>query len=221
MEQGNFDTFIVAIIGLIPVILSLSVHEFAHAWSAKQLGDDTATRHGRLTLNPIAHIDPIGTLVLPLLLTMQGLPAFGWAKPVPTDPSRYTRKISMWKGHMIVAAAGPISNLLMAIICLALASFLVHSGYIANTPEAIATFLIRMVIINIALFVFNMLPVAPLDGQSVLAGLLPSAWASGFHNISRRFGWIGLILIIVFAGRILARPVELIFTGLKAIVGLS
>lgn len=221
MDQGNLHALLGAVLGLVPVILSLSVHEFAHAWSAKKLGDDTAERAGRLTLNPLAHIDPVGTLLLPLVLTMQGFPPFGWAKPVPTDPTRYTRKLSMWKGHMLVAAAGPVSNLLLALFCLVVASALLHTGVLANTPEALITLLMRLVVTNIALFVFNMIPVAPLDGQSVLAGLLPPAWAPRFHYYSRKFGWLGLILVVVFAGQILARPVEFIALGLRTIVGLG
>jgi len=221
VDQGNLHTFLGAILGLVPVILSLSVHEFSHAWCAKKLGDDTAERMGRLTLNPISHIDPVGTLLLPLVLTMQGLPSFGWAKPVPTDPARYTRKISMWKGHMLVSAAGPLSNLLLALFCLTIVSVMLHTGVIMSTPEALITLLSRLVGTNIALFVFNMLPVSPLDGQAVFAGLLPSAWAPRFHHFNQRFGWIGLILVVVFAGQILARPVELIALGLKAVVGLG
>src|SRR5690349_16718202 len=98
---------------LIPLVLSLSVHEWAHAYSAFRLGDDTAARQGRLTLNPIAHIDPLGTLVLPLL----GIP-FGWAKPVPVNAARFDRKVSMGTGTLITAAAGPFSNVVLAVLCI-------------------------------------------------------------------------------------------------------
>ena len=221
MDQGSLHALLGAAIGLVPVILSLSVHEFAHAWTAKKLGDDTAEQAGRLTLNPAAHIDPLGTLLLPLLLTMQGFPPFGWAKPVPTNPTRYNRRWSMWKSNMLVAAAGPLSNLLLAFGCSLLDSLLVHTGVKTNMPEALVILLARLFDTNIALFVFNMIPVAPLDGQSVLAGLLPEAWVPGFQRGSRRFGWIGLILTVVFAGQILARPVELIAVGLRTVVGLG
>src|SRR5215831_21359818 len=96
---------------LIPLLLSLTVHEWAHAWSAYRLGDDTASMQGRLTLNPIAHIDPIGTLILPLL----GVP-FGWAKPVPVNPTRFRRGVNMSRGMMITAAAGPLSNVALAVL---------------------------------------------------------------------------------------------------------
>src|SRR5580698_8792478 len=104
---------------LIPLILSLTVHEWAHAYSAFRLGDDTAARQGRLTLNPIPHIDPFGTILCPLL----GIP-FGWAKPVPVNPVRFNREISMRAGMMITAAAGPLSNLVLAVLCSALAGLL-------------------------------------------------------------------------------------------------
>src|SRR5579872_3573193 len=97
---------------LVPLVLSLTVHEWAHAYSAFRLGDDTAARMGRMTLNPIPHIDPIGTILLPML----GIP-FGWAKPVPITPTRFRRDISMRAGIMITAAAGPLSNLVLAVLC--------------------------------------------------------------------------------------------------------
>jgi Zn-dependent protease len=104
------------IVVLVPMILSLSVHEFAHAWSAYKLGDDTAASMGRLTLNPIAHIDILGTLILPIILTLQGGFFFGWAKPVPVSPHRFRRSVTMRKGMIITAMAGPGSNLLIALI---------------------------------------------------------------------------------------------------------
>lgn len=104
------------IVVLVPMILSLSVHEFAHAWSAFKLGDDTASSQGRLTLNPIAHIDVIGTLVLPIILTLQGGFFFGWAKPVPVSPHRFRRSISMRNGMILTAMAGPASNVLIAFV---------------------------------------------------------------------------------------------------------
>jgi len=104
------------IVVLVPMILSLSVHEFAHAWSAYKLGDDTAYSQGRLTLNPIAHIDIIGTLVLPIILTLQGGFFFGWAKPVPVSPHKFRRSITMRNGMIVTAMAGPLSNLLIALI---------------------------------------------------------------------------------------------------------
>lgn len=117
------------IVVLVPMILSLSVHEFAHAWSAYKLGDDTASSQGRLTLNPIAHIDVIGTLVLPIILTLQGGFFFGWAKPVPVSPHRFRRTITMRTGMIITAMAGPASNVLIAFV-FAFLAMLLFSGTI-------------------------------------------------------------------------------------------
>src|SRR4051794_25825024 len=104
------DLLRIALVQIV-IILSLSVHEFGHAFAAFKLGDDTAERQGRMTLNPLAHIDPFGTLLLPFMLSLSGLGAFGWAKPVPYNPTRFRRTISMRTGSMIVAAAGPAMNL--------------------------------------------------------------------------------------------------------------
>src|SRR4029077_13823616 len=139
---------------LVPLLLSLTVHEWAHAWSAHRLGDDTAAKLGQLTLNPIAHIDPVGTLLLPLL----GIP-FGWAKPVPVNPTRFRRGVSMSRGMMITAAAGPISNVVLAVVCA------VAFGLVARfSPDAltsrfgVAPLLMAMIQINVTLAIFNMLP---------------------------------------------------------------
>jgi len=111
------------IVVLVPLILSLSVHEFAHAWSAFRLGDDTAAREGRMTLNPISHIDPVGTIVFPIIGVFSGF-FFGWAKPVPVAPYRFRRDITMHTGMIITALAGPVSNLLIALIAGGIAVFL-------------------------------------------------------------------------------------------------
>ncbi len=220
VSPGSMNTLLAALLGIVPVILSLTVHEYAHAFAAKKLGDRTAESEGRLTLNPVAHIDPFGTLLLPILLATQGLPAFGWAKPVPTNPLLYTRKITMWKGEMLVAAAGPVSNLLLAIGCTAIGAIFVHSGAYMLVPQVLWTLLAHLIITNIALFVFNMFPVGPLDGRAVLTGLLPPAAAERFYNVSMRYGWIGLVLLVLFAGHLLAFPVSIITRGLWALVGI-
>src|SRR5574340_802071 len=114
---------------LIPLVLSLSVHEFAHAWSAWKLGDDTADRMGRLTLNPLAHVDPVGTLLLPLL----GIP-FGWAKPVPVQPHRFRPTVNMTTGMMLVAVAGPLANLGLAVLCVLVEALLLRLRSPAIAP---------------------------------------------------------------------------------------
>jgi Zn-dependent protease len=162
--------------GFIPVLLSLTVHEWAHAWTAWRLGDDTAKMLGRLSLNPADHIDPVGTLLLPLM----GVP-FGWAKPVPINPVRFRTSISMPMGVLLTAAAGPISNLLLAAAgCAALSALTtfahpeLQSGLRPDAYAAVSQFLQFLVIINIVLALFNLLPIPPLDGSRVVDAILPA-----------------------------------------------
>src|SRR5215208_7117684 len=151
---------------LVPLVLSLSFHEWAHAWSASKLGDDTAERAGRLTLNPLPHIDIIGTIALPLL----GVP-FGWAKPVPVDPTRFRSTVRMGTGMAITAAAGPLSNLLLATICAAVFGALARfSPDVVMPGQGIRTLLLLMIRLNVTLALFNLIPVPPLDGSRIVEG---------------------------------------------------
>lgn len=200
---------------LVPMLLSLTVHEWAHAWSAYRLGDDTAARQGRLTLNPIAHIDPIGTLLLPLI----GIP-FGWARPVPVNPMRFKRSISMRTGMMITAAAGPASNLVLALLCT------IGWGLMFRfKPDwmigrnGVGTFLNITIMMNIGLALFNMLPFPPLDGSRVVDGLMPYKWRPQWEKIAR-FGPIGLFVAVVAAQYILAIPLAWASRGLSALLGI-
>src|SRR5215831_18865252 len=137
---------------LIPLILSLTVHEFAHAWSAYKLGDTTAAEQGRLTLNPLVHIDLIGTFLLPLL----GVP-FGWAKPVPVNPVRFRRDVSMGRGMMITAAAGPLSNVVLAVVCaITLGLLWRFTPEMLQRQQAIGSLLFIGLKMNVALALFNM-----------------------------------------------------------------
>ena len=221
-----------AILVLVPMILSLTVHEFAHAWVATRLHDDTPRNLGRLTLNPLAHADLMGTILLPLLILVangatglsavgMGLPFLGWAKPVPVNPTRFRRSVSMRTGMMLVAFAGPIANLILSFICLVIYTFLLRTGYLEEVSPSIRTLLFYMFFTNIGLFVFNMIPVYPLDGQKVLAGLLPRASAERFEHFNLQFGWI-LLLGLIFMGRnILALPIMWVSRGLLNLVGIS
>ena len=173
----------------IPVILALTVHEWAHARVALELGDDTALQHGRLTLNPLAHLDPIGTVLLPLL----GIP-FGWAKPVPIDPTRFRPEVTMQKGLLLAAAAGPLSNLVLAMIS-AMGLKLAAAG---GGPHPAAEFLLsRSVAINLALALFNLLPIPPLDGSRIADGLIPFAWRGAWNRISAAGAFILVALFLV------------------------
>jgi Zn-dependent protease len=198
---------------LIPLILSLTVHEFAHAWTAWRLGDDTASRAGRLTLNPLVHIDPIGTVLLPLL----GIP-FGWAKPVPIDPARFRRSIKMSTGVMLTAAAGPLSNVVLAVLCtVGFGLLLRFSPDFAVANVGIRELLMIMIQLNVALAIFNMIPIPPLDGSRVLDGLMPLRFRPAWEGFTR-FAPFLLLFVFIGARYIMAGPMNAAFGLLDRIL---
>jgi len=159
--------------------VGFTVHEYAHAWSAYQLGDDTAARQGRLSLDPRVHIDPMGAL----LLLVAG---FGWARPVPIDPYRLGRQ-----GTLLVALAGPVSNIVLA----ALAAIPARLMYATGVGGFGLDLLLSFAAINVLLAIFNMMPVAPLDGWRVLMGLVPSSTAFRLQSWER-YGFVVLVLLL-------------------------
>ena len=173
------------------------MHEAAHAWAADHLGDPTARHLGRLSLNPVVHVDPIGTLLFPLISMLTNLPLIGWAKPVPVDP-RYLRHPK--RDFALIAAAGPASNIAMAIAGALILAVIPDSppGDIAgNAFSAPLIVLFRgFVIINVLLAVFNMIPVPPLDGGNVLLGVLPPAGARVIEQL-RPYGFILLYALML------------------------
>jgi Zn-dependent protease len=173
------------LIGLSVLLLSLSVHEAAHAWSADRLGDPTARGLGRVSLNPVVHIDPIGTLVFPMLAIVSGLPIIGWAKPVPVNTMNL--RDNWQQKFMLIAAAGPASNLVLAAGAALAVRAMGFESFGSDAMGLVFRFLLLMVTINVLLAVFNMLPIPPLDGGNVLAGLLPVAAAAVFDRL-RPFG---------------------------------
>ncbi len=180
------------------LIASLSFHEAAHAWTASKLGDPTARALGRLTLNPMAHVDPIGTLLFPLLAISTGAPLIGWAKPVPVDP-RYLREPK--RDFALIAAAGPISNLILAVV---------GAGLLAVAPGGIvAGTLTLFVWINVLLAVFNMVPIPPLDGGNVLIGVLPHEAGAAIARL-RPYGFL-LLYALMLTGVLtwITRPVQI------------
>ena len=169
----------VVLLQFVVLVLSLSFHEAAHAWTAHRLGDPTAQALGRLTLNPLKHIDPIGTVVFPLVAMFSGIPLIGWAKPVPVS-ARYLREPR--RDFAIVAAAGPASNLVIA--AAAAIVYRLIPGVVQSAPLVAAGDVIEfVVVINALLAVFNMIPVPPLDGGNVLMGLVP-------EHTARTIGWL-------------------------------
>jgi Zn-dependent protease len=182
------------------LLFSLTIHEMAHAWAADRLGDPTARLLGRVSLNPLVHADPIGTIVFPLLAAISNIPLIGWAKPVPVNVRqlRHPRR-----DYMLVAAAGPASNLTLAIVsALALAIVPVSPVTIGepNVSAPLASTLSLAMRINVLLAVFNMIPIPPLDGGNVLGGLLPRGVARQF-DLVRPYGFL-LLYILMFSGKL-------------------
>ncbi len=197
------------VIPIVIVLLSLTVHEAAHAWTADRLGDPTARLLGRVSLNPIVHIDLIGTILLPLIAVYSGFPIIGWAKPVPVNISRLRHHR---RDFMIVAAAGPLSNLAQAVVAAVVFRTLVGStGYSAS--PALADILIAVMHINVLLAFFNLIPIPPLDGGNVLAGLLPESGAAVLDAM-RPFGFI-LLYVLMLTGVLsqLINPPSEMFLG--------
>lgn len=189
-----------------PVFLfSLSFHEAAHAWSANRLGDPTAKMLGRLTLNPLAHIDWIGTVLFPLMMfLMPGLLLFGWAKPVPVNP-RNLRGGRM--GNLKVAAAGPASNVILAFVFAAIIHGLVRAQVASEIGLIVLQILDTGVYLNLMLAFFNLIPIPPLDGSGILEGLLPRSMLAGYEQFTR-YGFIVLIACLYLGVfRILTIPV--------------
>lgn len=182
---------------VICLVLAVSVHEFSHAFAAHKLGDRTPESEGRLTLNPVAHADPIGTLALPLVLalTSPGL-LFGWGRPVQTNSRMFTRKVTMRGGMAIVAFAGPLSNLLMALLVLGIVWGLGLAGVLQAPPSGLNP--LRLFFnLNIILFLFNLLPLHPLDGGKVLAWLMGPKYEHVDRFLMQWGGWIVLALVLL------------------------
>jgi Zn-dependent protease len=193
----NID-FVAVGIGLAIILLSLTIHEAAHAWTADRLGDPTARRLGRVSFNPVVHIDPIGTLLLPIIAAVSHLPLIGWAKPVPVTIRnlRHPRR-----DFMIVAAAGPMSNLLQAIAGALILRALFPIGgagvFDGGTRGALVENALMLAVeINLLLAFFNLIPVPPLDGGNVLLGLLPPRAAIAYSQL-RQYGFLVLYALML------------------------
>jgi len=177
------------LVRLIVLFLAIPIHEWAHAWSAYQLGDDSASMQGRMTLNPLAHLDPIGSL----LLLFSG---FGWGKPVPVNP--YRMRTNPRAGMAISAAAGPFSNFVLAML-LAIPFRLGWVGWYTG-GFSIGDLLLIAIQINLGLMLFNLIPIYPLDGEKILMGLLPPRWGDNLLRL-RPFGTLILAVLIFILPR--------------------
>ncbi len=235
------------LVSYVALLFSLSVHEACHASAAYLLEDDTARRLGRMTLNPLAHIDPLGTVVFPLLGMATGFPFIGWAKPVPVDPRILTRRFTQRGGYALVAAAGPTSNMILAVLFLAVLLILVKlvalppalefrvfaHALLARRVESIQALELgtgmsialalcgRLVLINIGLALFNLLPMGPLDGSGILRGLLPWRWLPKFDRIQP---WMGGLLIVLaltgVLGYVIGPVFVVVLSGIESIARL-
>ena len=182
---------------LVPLVIAIVFHEVAHGLVARRLGDPTAERKGRLSLNPIRHVDPFGTVILPMILAISHAPVFGWAKPVPVN-YRLLRRPR--RDMVLVALAGPGMNLLLAIVGTAIltATIIASGGARTGAAAFVAANALNFVLINIFLAVFNLLPVPPFDGGHVVEGLLPETLARPFRKIGRYslLVLVGLLLVL-------------------------
>jgi Zn-dependent protease len=192
----NDGTFYRVAIWLIPLVIAIVFHEVAHGYVARMLGDQTAAERGRLTLNPIRHVDPVGTLLVPMMLALANAPIFGWAKPVPVVSERLNQPR---RDMALVALAGPGINLVMAAI--AAAAIGIWVGSAGGLPQAgaagfVAANLINFLLINVFLAIFNLLPVPPFDGGHVVEAILPRPLAVHYAKLSR-FGFPVMLFLLV------------------------
>jgi Zn-dependent protease len=182
-----------ALLALLAFVVSVSVHEYGHALVADRLGDRLPRQQGRLTLSPLAHVDLVGTIIMPLVgaLLPGGFPLIAWGKPVQTIPRNYTDKLPRHVGHMLVALAGPVMNLLLALVA---SIVFVALGKAGKLSPALAEVLVRYLIaLNLVLMFFNLIPLPPLDGAAVLGGLLPES----LQVIPRTLQKYGTILFFI------------------------
>jgi Zn-dependent protease len=206
---------------LLVMALSLSVHEFAHAWVAYRLGDDTAEREGRLSLSPASHVDPLGTLLIPALnlLIANGFGFIGWARPTPVSPLRFRPQVPARAGMALVAAAGPISNLLLALGSVAVLRFMERQGLALSDGNgrmtALAALMGAMFQINVGLAIFNVLPIPPLDGSR----LLPRSMDHLKESIAPYSLWILLLIVNIpfLSNNLVSRPMAVVMNALLSL----
>jgi Zn-dependent protease len=184
---------------ILALFISITFHEFMHAWTANYLGDPTPKAAGRVTLNPIAHIDPFGTILLPFVLILLGAPAFGYAKPVPINPLNFK---NYRIGEALTSLAGPLANLMLILV------FSIVYKVLPIKESLFAAFVLNIMIVNIVLMVFNLIPIPPLDGSKVLYSILPSSVSVEKFEVYGPFFLIPFI--IIFAPRLITPIVSFI-----------
>ncbi len=187
------------IIYVLILVVSVTFHEFGHAFVANLLGDDTPRRQGRVTINPVAHADPLGTLLLPLIsayvaATSGGAGGFGWGRPVETNPRNYSRRFTMDTGQVFVALAGPSMNVVLAVLVASVHVFLMSQGLVSNDLSRI---LLMAVAMNFTLFFFNLVPVPPLDGGWVMKRVSRGRFDSVFSTLATYGPFIIMALVVI------------------------
>ena len=204
------------VIYMVVLLLAISAHEAAHAWMSYKFGDDTARLLGRVTLNPIAHTDPIGTLLIPILMfvfaymnsPLAAIPLLGWGKPTPVNPLRWRNKEL---ANVMVSLAGILANLLIAIIAFVIFKILlitnVGNQVAVSTQEPVVLFLTYLLIMNVSLAVFNLLPFPPLDGSKILDSILPASMRPALEFLEQ-YGYL-LLIVLIYLGvtRVIISPV--------------
>ena len=188
------------VIYMVVLLLAISAHEAGHAWMSNRFGDDTARLLGRVTLNPIAHIDPIGTLLIPIVGFIIGsmggpiasIPLIGWGKPTPVNPLRWRNKDL---ANVMVSSAGIMANMILAIIAFTIIKVLLMRALWENTPEPVVIMLQYLLIMNVSLAVFNLLPFPPLDGSKILETFLPASMQP-ILQVMEQYGFIILMFLI-------------------------
>lgn len=208
---------LIIIIGIIGFIFAVIIHEVSHGLVAERLGDPTARLMGRLTLNPLKHIDIVGSVILPITLLLMRSPfLFGWAKPVPVDPYNLQHPK---KDMALISLAGPLSNIVMALVL----SLFLRIFAITFPQTEILTLFVYLIGFNIALAVFNLIPIGPLDGSKIVAGFLPQKYSVKFNRILERYGilLIAVLILPIFGGRslvtIIINPIINLFLKLLLI----
>jgi Zn-dependent protease len=203
----------------IVLLFSVSVHESAHAWTALRMGDDTASLQGRISLNPLVHIDPIGTILMPVMqLFFSSIPILAWAKPTPVSAHNF-RKLA--RGHILVAGAGPVSNMILAAIFTLAYAVLVRSGLAQDDYMALFAGVRAGIVMNVGLAIFNLVPLPPLDGSWIVSWGLPRPMAEVYDRIAEPYGqYILLLLILTGVIRFLVEPItDIVYLIIRMITG--
>lgn len=220
MDAGLHDVVFNVVTTVGPLILAIAVHEWAHVAMARWLGDPTGTTMGRFTLNPLAHVDPLWTVAIPtyfvVMATLGGatsaIPYFGAGKPAPYNPGRLDRvigrkRVTLRAAELMVAAAGPLSNLVLAVLSAVLLAVLLRAGMPLDEPQSLARLVFNFIVLNVGLMVFNLVPIPPLDGSKIIFGVLPYRLAEHYAAVTARLSFVLLLAVFVGGSYVLA-PIQ-------------